>query len=263
MSEVIVLSIDGSIRRALGLIVDVLLLLERVVLRTLTFRIDMSRLVTELDRAIVGAAPLILLAGLGTGAVMIWQTDEGLARFGASAYSARIVALSLVRELSPVLVGLLMAGRAGSAMAAELGTMATSDQLLAMRALALDWTRHLVAPRVLALSLGVPCLVLLFDAAGLAGGFLVGVMERGIPSGAYIDATLQALQKGDLECGLVKGLLFGLLISLIGCRQGLTTDRDRGAAAVGAATTRAVVAASIAVLLADAAVTRLYLGLFR
>jgi phospholipid/cholesterol/gamma-HCH transport system permease protein len=252
--------VDGFLGAMGALAGELLRLAGLTALRAATFSVDGPRLLAELDRAVVGALPLVAATGFATGAVMVWQTVEGLARFGASAYAAKIVALSLVRELSPVLVGLLLAGRAGSAMAAELGSMAITEQLTAMRALALDWHRYLVAPRVLALALGLPCLVLVFDAAGLAGGFAVGVLDRGIPSGAYLTATREALLARDLGCGLVKGCVFGLLIGLVGCRMGLATDPKRGAGAVGWSTTAAVVTASALVLLANAVITKVYLG---
>ena len=228
-----VAGVDRFLGACFALAGDLTRLAGLTVKRTATLSVDGSRLLAELDRAVVGAVPLVAATGLATGAVMVWQTVEGLARFGASAYAAKLVALSLVRELSPVLVGLLLAGRAGSAMAAELGSMAITEQLTAMHALALDWHRYLVAPRVLALTLGLPCLVLVFDAAGLAGGYAVGVLDRGIPSGAYVAATREALLARDLALGLVKGAAFGFLIALVGCRMGLATDSKRGAGAVG------------------------------
>ncbi|MBI3890001.1 MAG: ABC transporter permease [Candidatus Wallbacteria bacterium] len=253
-------AVDAGLAGSVRLVVDVVWLAWRALGAALTLRFDRTRFVAELDRSVVGALPLVLAAGLATGAVMVWQTVEGLARFGASVYAAKLVALSLVRELAPVLTGLLLAGRAGSAIAAELGSMTITEQLDAMRALALDPIRYLVAPRVLALAMGLPCLVLAFDFAGFAGGLLVGVLDKGIPLGAYLEATRSALLASDLEGGALKGAAFGLLIALIGCVNGLRTDPKRGASDVGRSTTGAVVAASVAILVADAALTRLLLG---
>lgn len=243
----------GAMARAGGVLL-------RGLWRLVTLRADAGRCLAEFDRAIVGAIPLVLLTGAATGAVLVWQTEEGLARFGASVYAARIAAVSLVREIAPVLVGLLLAARVGSAMAAELGSMAITEQLDAMRALALDADRHLTAPRLLALGLGLPCLVLAFDAAGLAGGILTGVLDRGIPLPAYLEATQQAITMTDVRFGLLKAFAFGLLLAAFACAEGLATDPKAGAGAVGRATTAAVVSACLSILAADAVMTRLFLG---
>ncbi|MBI4869305.1 MAG: ABC transporter permease [Candidatus Wallbacteria bacterium] len=255
----LLLAVDGAVTGVCRLAGDVAWLLWRAMAGAVRLDFDRARLVNELDRSIVGAVPLIVLTGMATGAVMVWQTVEGLARFGASAYAAKIVALSIVRELSPVLVGLLAAGRVGSAIAADLGSMAITEQLDAMRALALDRYRHLVTPRVLALAAGLPLLVLIFDLAGLTGGLLAGVLEGAIPWPAYVESARSALYFGDVAAGMAKGAVSGLLIALVGCAYGLTVDPRQGASAVGARTTAAVVAASVAVLAGDVVMTRFWM----
>lgn len=255
-----VASVDGGLQSTVTRLDHMLRLLGRNVLILLKGRVDGREVLRVLDRNGVGASGLILVTGLATGAVMVMQTVQGLARFGAEMVVARIVGVSLVRELAPVLTGLLLAGRASGGISATLGSMAITEQLAAMRSLALDVDRHLVAPRLVGLTLALPCLVLIFDAAGIAGGYFAAVLDAGLPSGTYLNSTWEGLRMADVGCGLVKGGILGFLIGLVGCSFGLTTDTRRGARAVGESALSAVVLASLLVLLADAAVTKVYIA---
>jgi phospholipid/cholesterol/gamma-HCH transport system permease protein len=196
----------------------------------------------------VGSTPVVLLTTMFTGGVM-------LRRFSAESYVGSLVGLSLVRELSAVLSGLIVAGRAGSAMGAELGTMRVTEQIDALEVMATDPVHYLVVPRVWAATLMMPLLVVLGDAVGIAGGYLVSVVLMGANPVSYLNTTYQFMDLRDLFSGLIKAAIFGMLLALIGCQQGFYTTG--GAEGVGRSTTRAVVLASIAILISDFFLTKI------
>jgi phospholipid/cholesterol/gamma-HCH transport system permease protein len=165
------------------------------------------------------------------------------------------VSLSMVRELAPVLSGLIVAGRAGSAMGAELGTMRVTEQIDALEVMATDPVHYLVVPRVWAGTIMLPLLVLLGNGVGILGGYLVAVVMMGANPVTYIDRTYQFMDVNDVFSGLIKAAVFGFLLAAIGCQQGFYTSG--GAEGVGRSTTAAVVVASIAILVADFFLTRL------
>lgn len=204
---------------------------------------------------IVRSAPLVLITALSTGAVLALQFGHGMERFGGKYYVPTVVGLSIVRALGPVFTCLMIASRVGSGIAAELGGMAASQQVDALRALGSDPIKKLVAPRVIALFIGGPMLTLLADLAGVFGGLLVGTYELGIAGNLYMQKTYDAIRMTDVLVGLGKTAFFAVFIGLIGCFNGLATRA--GTAGIGAATTRAVVVGSIFVMLGDVFVTKL------
>lgn len=206
----------------------------------------------------VAALPLIVLLGFLIGLITAFQSAIPLKQFGADLFVANLVGLSLLRELGPLLTAVILAGRSGSAFAAEIGTMKVNEELDALTTMGLDPMRFLVLPRVLAGTLLTPLLSLFLCLAGLIGAGLV-MLSFGYPPEAYVNQLLLALRHGDLLGGLAKAVVFGFLVSAIGCRAGLATGS--GAASVGAATTRAVVLGIVAIILADGLFAVVYYAL--
>jgi phospholipid/cholesterol/gamma-HCH transport system permease protein len=200
--------------------------------------------------------PVVALTALFTGMVLALQSHTGFARFNAESAVASVVVLSVTRELGPVLAGLMVAGRIGAAMAAELGTMRVTDQIDALTTLSTDPMKHLVAPRILAATLALPLLVVVADILGVMGGWVVGTTKLGFASQAYLDSTWDVLEAMDVISGLAKAAVFGFVIGLMGTWCGYTSRG--GAQGVGAATTTAVVASSILILALDYALTEAF-----
>jgi phospholipid/cholesterol/gamma-HCH transport system permease protein len=197
--------------------------------------------------------PVVGLTAIFTGMVLALQSYTGFSRFEAQSAVATIVVLSMTRELGPVLAGLMVAGRVGASMAAELGTMRVTEQIDALTTLSTDPLRYLVFPRLIAGLFMLPLLVLVADVIGVLGGYLVGVGKLGFGPIEYINQTWQFLEPMDVISGLVKAAVFGFLVALMGCWNGYRSAG--GAQGVGAATTRAVVSASILILVANYVVT--------
>ena len=231
------------------------LLLWRVLAWTPRPPYDWRQFFRQLLQVGVRSMPVVLLTAMFTGMVMALQTFSVLARFHAEGFVASIVSLSMVRELSCVIGGLILAGRCGSAMGAELGTMRVTEQIDALEALATDPIQYLVVPRVWATTLAMPLLVILSDAIGIAGGYLIAVVLMGANPVVYLHKTFQYMDLNDLTSGLIKAAVFGGLIALIGCQKGFYTRG--GAEGVGRSTTQAVVAASIAILVTDFFLTKI------
>jgi len=203
----------------------------------------------------VNSTFVVLLTGLFTGMVLALQSYNGFARFGAESLVGTVVALSVLRELGPVLSGLMVTARAGSLMAAELGTMRVTEQIDALYTMAVNPIHYLIVPRVVAAVLVVPMLVVLSDFIGIVGGYLVGVKLLGINSTLYINKTVQFVQVDDMINGLIKSAVFGLVLAVVSCHFGF---RARGGAAgVGRATTQAVVYSSVLILVFDYILTSL------
>ncbi len=200
--------------------------------------------------------PVVALTAVFSGMVIALQSYTGFSRYGATSAIANIVLISVVRELAPVLAGLMVAGRMGAAMAAELGTMRVTDQIDALRTLGTDPMKYLVAPRLLAGLLALPLLVLVADVLGVAGGFLIATAKLGFNPGTYLTNTVNFLAVSDVSLSLAKAAAFGLIVSLMGCYHGYTSRG--GAQGVGAATTSAVVSASILILAFDYVLTELF-----
>ncbi len=200
--------------------------------------------------------PVVGLTAVFTGAVLALQIYVGSARFNAESAVASIVAIGIVRELGPVLGGLMVAGRVSAAIAAEIGTMRVTEQIDALTTLSTNPFKYLVAPRLIAATIAMPLLVMVADAIGIMGGFLVGVGRLGFNEGAYLSNTVDFLQTEDVVSGLVKAAVFGFIIALMGCYQGYFSGR--GAQGVGRATTNAVVGASVLILAANYVLTELF-----
>lgn len=200
--------------------------------------------------------PVVGLTAVFTGAVLALQSYTGFSRFQAEEAIPRVVIVSLLRELGPVLAGLMVAGRVGASMAAELGTMRVTEQIDALTTLSTNPLKYLIAPRLLAGVLTMPFLVLVADLIGVFGGYLVAVLKLGFNPANYLDNTWDAFETGDLVSGLVKAAFFGFIVTLMGCYHGY---RSRGGAqGVGSATTNAVVSASILILSFDYLLTELF-----
>ena len=200
--------------------------------------------------------PVVALTAVFTGMVLALQSYTGFSRFSAQGAVANLVVLSVTRELGPVLAGLMVAGRASAAMAAELGTMRVTDQIDALKTLSTHPIKYLVAPRLLAGIVALPLLVLIADILGVMGGFIVSTVKLGFNPSAYLANTVNFVQTEDVISGLVKAGVFGFLIALMGCYQGYNSKG--GAQGVGAATTSAVVSASILILAFDYVLTEMF-----
>ncbi len=200
--------------------------------------------------------PVVGLTALFTGMVLALQSYTGFARFNAEGAVANVVVLSMTRELGPVLAGLMVAGRIGAAMAAELGTMRVTEQIDALTTLSTNPMKYLVAPRLIAGVLTLPPLVLVADIIGVMGGWLIGGQKLDFNPIAYLQNTVQFVEAMDVISGLVKAAVFGFLVTLMGCYHGYNSGR--GAQGVGAATTNAVVSASILILVFDYVLTELF-----
>jgi phospholipid/cholesterol/gamma-HCH transport system permease protein len=200
--------------------------------------------------------PVVALTAVFTGMVLALQSSTGLSRFAADGAVASLVVLSVTRELGPVLAGLMVAGRVGAAMAAEIGTMRVTDQIDALSTLSTNPMKYLVTPRLLAGLVALPLLVVVADILGVLGGFIIAVLKLGYNPGVYLSNTANFVQFDDVMSGLVKAAVFGLLIALMGCYHGYNSRG--GAQGVGAATTSAVVAASVLILAFDYVLTELF-----
>jgi phospholipid/cholesterol/gamma-HCH transport system permease protein len=197
----------------------------------------------------VGSLTIILLTGFFTGGVLTLQTYPTLAFYGAQSRTGYLVAYTLIRELGPVLTALMVTGRVGSAISAELGSMVVSQQIDAMRALGTDPVRKLVTPRILALLTMLPLLTVAADVVGLIGGAFVAYLLFSHPLGLYYSSVLDGISVEDLLGGVIKPLIFGLIIGSVSCYRGLSTEG--GTVGVGRSVTNAVVTSSIVVIIAD------------
>lgn len=200
--------------------------------------------------------PVVGMTALFTGMVLALQSYTGFARFNAESAIAGVVVLSVTRELAPVLAGLMVAGRVGAAIAAEIGTMRVTEQLDAMKTLSVNPFAYLIAPRVIAGTLMLPLLVALGDIIGVYGGYLVAINVLGFNTGSYLTQTWDILEPMDVISGLVKAATFGFIVAVMGCYHGYHSGR--GAQGVGAATTYAVVSASILILITNYALTQVF-----
>lgn len=200
--------------------------------------------------------PVVGLTAIFTGMVLALQSYTGFARFSAESAIPNVVIVSITRELGPVLAGLMVAGRVGAAMAAEIGTMRVTEQIDALNTLATNPFKYLVAPRLIAGITTLPVLVLVADIIGVFGGYLVSIHKLGFNPGIYLQNTVDFMQAQDVISGLVKAAAFGFLITLMGCYHGYNSKG--GAQGVGQATTNAVVSASILILCFNYFITELF-----
>ena len=215
---------------------------------------------TQMDSIGVGSMPIIVLTGFFTGCVLALQSATALTEFGAISMTGSLVSLSMVKELGPVLTGLMVSGRNAAGMASEIGSMKVTEQLDAMRALGTDPVRKLVTPRIMATIFMLFFLTIIADAFGIAGGALMSVYLLGLNANTYLHDSYRGLVHGDIVQGLTKPLFSGFIISTVGCYFGMKTTG--GTQGVGRATTQAVVVSSVAIIVVDLLVTRAMIGIF-
>lgn len=228
-----------------------------------SFRLTTSRpfflvpLIEQIQAIGIRSLPLVSVAALAIGLVMAMQTSGILMRFGSASYMSTIVGLSMVRELGPMITALMVAGRCGSGISAELGSMKVTRQIDAMQVSAINPIRFLVVPRILACIISMPLLTIWANVVGITGGLIIGVTQLGIGPAAFLQGTIRFLDLQDLGAGLSKTLFFGLIVGGVGCFQGFRTTK--GTAGVGRSTTMAVVTSSLLIVVADIFLTRLTL----
>ena len=217
-----------------------------------------GRLLQQLAQIGWFSLPVVGLTAIFTGAALAQQIYTAGSRFDAQSTVPAVVVIGMVRELGPVLVGLMVAGRVASAMSAELGTMRVTEQLDALTTLRTDPYRYLIVPRLFASLMALPLLVLIANAIGICGGYLIGVYKLGFNGTGYLRTTRQYLEADDIGMALVKAGVFGFFMALMGCYHGFRTEG--GAAGVGRATTNAVVSSFILILLSNLVITVLAFG---
>lgn len=200
--------------------------------------------------------PVVGLTALFTGMVLALQSYTGFSRFNAEGAIAGVVILSMTRELAPVLAGLMVAGRVGASIAAEIGTMRVTEQIDALTTLSVNPFKYLIAPRILAGTLTLPILVLLGDIIGVMGGYSVAIYKLGFSPASYLSQSFDMLENMDVISGLIKAAAFGFIVTIMGCYHGFHSGR--GAQGVGAATTNAVVSSSILILIANYILTQIF-----
>lgn len=200
--------------------------------------------------------PVVGMTAIFTGMVLALQSYTGFTRFNAESAIAGVVSLSVTRELAPVLAGLMVAGRIGASIAAEIGTMRVTEQIDALTTLSVNPYKYLIVPRIIAGTLMLPALVLVADIIGIYGGYIVSIYTLGFSPGSYLQQTWDILQPNDVISGLVKASAFGFIVTMMGCYHGFNSGR--GAQGVGAATTYAVVSASILILIFNFILTKVF-----
>jgi phospholipid/cholesterol/gamma-HCH transport system permease protein len=225
------------------------LLATRAIANLFTRPIYWREMFLQMDRVGVGSLIIIILTGFFTGAVLAIQSEGALRRYGAVSMTGQLVSLTLIRELGPVLSALMLAGRIGSGIASELGSMVVSEQISAMRSLGSDPIRRLVTPRVVALVVMLPFLTIICDAVGMLGGWVIANYKLLISSNQFWSDAINAMQLSDVVGTLAKPVVFGFIIAMTGCYVGLRTHG--GTEGVGRSTTQAVVSSSIFIIASD------------
>jgi phospholipid/cholesterol/gamma-HCH transport system permease protein len=213
----------------------------------------------EIESVGINSLTVVNVIALFTGMVLALQTASALGRFGAKGFIGVVVAISLVREIGPVFTGIMVAGRVGSGIAAEIGSMKVTEQIDAIRVMGANPVKRLVVPKLVATVVALPLLTVMADAVGIVGGLLISVMEFQITSYYYFTSILQQISFQDVTSGIGKTFFFGLIIAIIGCHQGMTTTG--GTVGVGRSTTATVVVASILILVTDFFLTKIFLML--
>ncbi|MCM8757939.1 MAG: ABC transporter permease [Candidatus Omnitrophica bacterium] len=214
----------------------------------------------QIEKTVIKSLPIVSLISLFIGIILALQTAVQMQRLGSEMYIASIVALSVVRELGPVITALIVAGRSGAAITAEIGSMLVTEQIDALKSLAVNPVHYLVVPRFLALSFMLPVLTLYANIIGIIGGYLICVYKLSISSTMYINITFEALRFKDLFSGLIKALFFGMIIALVSCLEGFRVEG--GAEGVGKATRNSVVASFILIITADCIFTAIFYFVF-
>lgn len=237
------------------------ILLAQTIFWTFVPPVRRRQTLDQMDKIGIKSLPIVLLTSLFTGMVLALQSAYQMQRMSAEMYIASLVSLSMVRELGPVLTALVIAGRVGAAITAELGTMKVTEQIDALEALASNPVKYLVVPRFLALTIMLPLLTVYADMMGILGGYMIGVFKLGIGSNMYWRMTYDPLAFKDVITGLIKSLAFGMIIAIVACFQGMNTEG--GAEGVGKSTTIAVVVSFIMIIAADCFFTALFYFAFR
>lgn len=219
-----------------------------------------KRVMEQAKRAGTDSLPIVSLIAFFIGVIFAFQIAYLMRRLGSEMYIASIVALSIVRELGPVITALIVAGRVGAAITAEIGTMQVTEQVDALISLATSPLQYLVVPRFLALSLMLPILTLYADIIGILGGWMICVLKLGIPSSMYMNIAFDSLRFKDIWTGLIKTVFFGMIIALVSCYEGFNVEG--GAEGVGKATTRSVVISFIMIIACDCFFTALFYFIF-
>jgi len=249
------LSALKGVRDFSGLVLEIAGILARAPFsKRKLIRWDLAALYME--RTGWDAIPIVAVIAFLVGIVLALQSATQLARYGALIFVADLVAISLTRELGPLITAIIMAGRSGSAFAAEIGTMKVNEEIDALKTMGLSPVAFLAVPKFVALTVMMPCLVVLANAVGIFGGFLLGIANLGLAPGVYIEQTVNALQMKDVVTGLIKSVVFAMLIASTGCFRGF--EVEGGADGVGRKTTASVVTSIFLVILADAAFTALF-----
>ena len=231
----------------------IMILFARTIMWIFRPPLEVKNLARQMEEVGINSIPVVLIMGIFTGMVLALQSFSGFRRFNAEAFVGTVVALSMVRELGPVLSGLMVSGRVGAGMAAELGTMKVTEQIDALYTLATNPIKHLIVPRFLAAMLMMPVLVILSDIVGILGGYFVSVHLLGTNPVTYMKRTWDYMNLEDVYIGLFKACVFGIVIATISCYQGFYTQG--GAEGVGKATTKAVVLSSLTILVSNYFIT--------
>ncbi|HEY1495180.1 MAG TPA: ABC transporter permease [Candidatus Solibacter sp.] len=215
-------------------------------------------IILQMDTIGVGSLPIVVLTGFFSGAVMALQMSRALAQYGQVGKTGTVVSVTLARELGPVLTALMVAGRNASGIASELGSMKVTEQIDAMRALGTDPVQKLVTPRLIATGVMLPLLTIISDFVGMFGGFVIAKFFLNLPPRQYWTSVWRALEWNDVTQGLLKPLIFAIVISLVGCFYGLRTTG--GTQGVGRSTTQAVVLATVLVFVLDLLITKIFVS---
>jgi len=252
----VIAEISEALKETVRNVQDFTILTAKSINRTFKPPFYFGDIIEQMDKIGVGSLTIIILTGLFTGMVLALQSAYELETFGAKMYVGRLVAVTMVRELGPVLSALMLSGRIGSGIAAELGSMEVSEQISALTAMGTDPVRKLVIPRMIAGIIMAPILTVIADFVALVGGLIIAMAFLNLGFTFYWNSVVDSLTFTDLFTGLTKPFMFGFIVSMIGCHFGLSTTG--GTEGVGRATTNAVVTASILVLVVDFFMTKLF-----
>lgn len=253
-----VATIGRTVLAFIDMIGRVSIFISYIIKALVTPRIYFRAILEQMVKIGYNSLPVVGLTAIFTGAVLALQSYTGFSRFNAESSIASVVVLSITRELGPVLAGLMLAGRVGAAIAAEIGTMKVTEQIDALYTLNTDPFKYLVLPRVLAGIITLPLLVVIADIIGVFGGYLVSIYKLGFSPYSYLKSTFDFLESFDVISGLIKASVFGFIVTTMGCYMGYNSGK--GAQGVGNATTDAVVSSSILILFANYLVTGLMFG---
>jgi len=252
---------NTSLARGIRYIGQLAILFQQTIYWTFTPPFKQYRFLFQAKQIGIGSFFITSLVGFFVGMIMALQMAYLMIKLSAEIYIPNVVAVSLTRELAPVLTALVVAGRIGAGMSAEIGTMAVTEQIDALKAFAVNPVKFLVVPRFWALTLMLPALTIYADVIGILGGFVICVFKLGISPAMFHHMVFEALATKDVVTGLIKAIFFGMIIALVGCREGLNTRG--GAQGVGQSTTAAVVVSFILIIVSDCFFTVLFYFVFR